>query len=109
MQEDSMAIRALSLKEFATFNAARARVARHTDQAVEWFADDTGSVLGAIAYHHLALDWSMVVLKQNGDGTFRAIERADGLRVLDDARRLLISKMTAAGDSDDWAASLTAA
>jgi hypothetical protein len=104
-----MAIRALSLREFDRFNAARARVARHTDQAVEWFADDTDSVLGALAYHHLALDWSLVVLKQNDDGTFRAIERAAGLRVLDDARRLLIDKMTAARETDDRVAPSTAA
>jgi hypothetical protein len=104
-----MAIRALSLREFDRFNAARARVARHTDQAVEWFADDTGSVLGALAYHHLALDWSLVVLKQNDDGTFRAIERAAGLRVLDDARRLLVDKMAAARQTDDRVAPSTAA
>jgi hypothetical protein len=93
IEEDSMAIRALSLSEFDRFNAARARVARHTDQAVEWFADDTGTVLGAIAYHHLDLDWSLVVLRRNRDGTFCASDRAAGLCVLDDARRLLLDKM----------------
>jgi len=108
-EEDFMAVRALSLREFATFNAARVRVARHTDKAVEWFADETGTILGAIAYHHLALDWSLVVLKQNGDGTFRAVERAAGLRVLDDARRLLIDKMTTARKTDDRIASSAAA
>jgi hypothetical protein len=104
-----MAIRALSLKEFDRFNAARARVARHTDQAVEWFADDTSTVLGAIAYHHLALDWSLVVLKRNSDGTFRAVERAAGLHVLDDARRLLVEKMAAARETDDRLITATAA
>jgi hypothetical protein len=88
-----MAIRALCLQEFARFNSARARVARHTDRAVEWFADDTDAVLGAIAYHHVALDWSLVVLRRGNDGTFCAVERAAGLCVLDDARRLLIEKM----------------
>jgi hypothetical protein len=105
-----MAIRALSLREFDQFNAARARVARHTDQAVEWFADDTGTVLGAIAYHHLALDWSLVVLRRNGDGTFRATDRAAGLSVLDDARRLLLDKMaTACAISDPVVAAPAAA
>jgi hypothetical protein len=96
-----MAIRALSLREFDQFNATRARVARHTDQAVEWFSDDTGTVLGAIAYHHLDLDWSLVVLRRNGDGTFRASDRAAGFCVLDDARRQLLDKMeTACAISD---------
>lgn len=92
-----MTIRALSLQEFARFNAARARVARHTDQAVEWFADDAGTLLGAIAYHHLNLDWSLVVLRRDDDGTFQAIYRAAGLRILDDARCLLIEQMETAG------------
>ena len=74
-----MAIRALCLQDFDRFNSARARVARQTDQAVEWFADDTDTVLGAIAYHHLTLDWSLVVLRRNREGTFRAIHRAAGL------------------------------
>jgi hypothetical protein len=105
-----MAIRALSPREFDQFNAARARVARHTDQAVEWFADDTGTVLGAIAYHHLDLDWSLVVLRRNGDGTFRASDRATGLCVLDDARRLLLDKMeTACAISDPVVAAPAAA
>jgi hypothetical protein len=105
-----MAIRALCLQEFDRLNSARARVARHTDQAVEWFADDTGAVLGAIAYHHLDLDWSLVVLRREGDGTFSAVERAAGLKVLDDARRTLIEKMeTACAAADPSQASSSAA
>jgi hypothetical protein len=101
IEEESMAIRALSLREFDAFNATRARVARHTDQAVEWFADDTETVLGAIAYHHLDLDWSFVVLRRHRDGTFRVSDRAAGFRVLDDARRRLLDTMeTACGISD---------
>jgi hypothetical protein len=96
-----MAIRPLCLQEFDRFNSVRARVARHTDQAVEWFADDTDGVLGAIAYHHLALDWSLVVLRRHGDGTFRAIDRVAGLCVLEDARGLLVEKMERARAADD--------
>ena len=96
-----MAIRALSLREFKQFNATRARVARHTDQAVEWFANDNETVLGALAYHHLSLDWSLVVLRRNSDDTFRASDRAAGLSVLDDARRLLLDKMEVACAATD--------
>src|SRR5205085_4399595 len=101
LREDSMAIRALSLREFDRFNAARPRAARHTDRSVEWFANDTGTVLGAIAYHHVDLDWSLVVLRRNSDDTFRSIDRAAGLCVLDEARRLLIEKMETAGATGD--------
>jgi hypothetical protein len=91
-----MAIRSLSLREFDRFNAARATVARHTDQAVEWFADDTGTVLGAIAYHHLNLEWSLVVLGQDQQGEFYTFARDSGLLVLDEARRLVVEKMALA-------------
>ena len=96
-----MAIRALCLQDFDRFNSARARVARHTDQAVEWYADDTDTVLGAIAYHHLTLDWSLVVLRRDRDGTFRAIHRAAGLCVLDHARHLLLEQMETARVAED--------
>jgi hypothetical protein len=59
-----MTIRGLSLQECGRFNSARATVARYTNRAVEWFADDTGAVPGAIAYHHGDLDWSLVVVAQ---------------------------------------------
>jgi hypothetical protein len=95
-----MTIRALSLQEFARLNAARARVARHTAQAVEWFADDAETVLGAIAYHHLDLDWSLVVLRRDDHGTFQAVYRAAGLPVLDEARRLLVEQMETALTTD---------
>jgi hypothetical protein len=91
-----MAIRALSLQEFARFNAARATVARHTDKAVEWFADDTDAVLGAIAFDQFDLEWSLVVLGRDYNGDFRALDRDGGLRVLDEARRVLVEKMALA-------------
>ena len=95
-----MAIRPLSIREFDRFNAARATVARHTDRAVEWFADDAGAVLGAIAYDQSDLEWSLVVLGRDPRGQFRAIDRNNGLRALDDARRLLVEKMAVALTTD---------
>jgi len=91
-----MAIRALSLQEFDRLNAARAAVRRHTDTAVEWFADDTGAILGAIAYHHFDLDWSIVVFGRDDTGDFRRLDRCAGLTILDDARHLLVNKMAIA-------------
>jgi hypothetical protein len=91
-----MAIRALSLQECDRFNSARATVAGHTDRAIEWFADDAGAILGAIAYDQFDLEWSFVVLRQDNHGTFRALHREAGLRVLDDARLLLVQQMAMA-------------
>lgn len=94
-----MAIRALSRQEFDRFRSARATLALLTDRAVEWFADDTGVVLGAIAYDKSDLQWSFVVLGRDHDGEFRALDHDAGLRVLDDARRLLLERM-ASGVAD---------
>jgi hypothetical protein len=91
-----MAIHALTLKEFDRFNSARAIVASHTDRAVEWFADDTAAVLGAIAYHHLTLEWSLVVLGRDRHGSFYTFGRDTGLTVLDEARRIVVEKMAMA-------------
>jgi len=91
-----MAIRALSLQESDRFNSARATVARHTDKAVEWFADDADAVLGAIAFDQRDLAWSLVVLGRDQRGQFRALDRDGGLHVLDDARRVLVEKMALA-------------
>jgi hypothetical protein len=91
-----MAIHALSLQEFDRLNAARATVARHTDKAVEWFADDADAVLGAIAYDQFVLEWSLVVLRRDQFGQFRPLDRDRGLRVLDEARRVLVEKMALA-------------
>jgi hypothetical protein len=91
-----MAIRALSLQECDRFNSARAAVARHTDKAVEWFADDANVVLGAIAYHHFDLEWSFVVVGRDDHGQYRALDRDAGLRDLDHARRCLVEKMAIA-------------
>jgi hypothetical protein len=91
-----VAIRALTIQEFDRYRSARATLARVTDQAVEWFADDAGVVLGAIAYHRFQLDWSFIVLGRDHGGGFRAIARETGLRDLGEARRLLVEKMATA-------------
>jgi hypothetical protein len=91
-----MAIRALSPQETDRFNSARAIVARHTDKAVEWFADDADAVLGALAFDQYDLAWSLVVLRRDQRGQFRALDPDGCLHVLDDARRVLVEKMARA-------------
>jgi hypothetical protein len=86
-------------------DSARAAVAPHTDKAVEWFADDTGAVLGAIAYHHCDLEWSFVVFGETS--TARSV-RFIGTPVcasFDDARRLLVEKMAMAAATGDQGSS----
>jgi hypothetical protein len=92
-----MAIRTLSLQEFDRFRSARTTMARRlTERAVEWFAHDTGSVLGALTYDERDLDWSFVILGRNTDGKFCAVDRHIGVEALEDARRLLVETMALA-------------
>jgi hypothetical protein len=71
-----MAIRTLSRQEFDRFRSARTTMARRlTDKAVEWFADDMGAVLGAIAYDEGDLDWSFVILGRDNHGQFCVLGR----------------------------------
>jgi hypothetical protein len=89
-----MAIRTLSLQEFDRFRSARTAMARRlTEKAVEWFAHDAGSVVGAITYNERDLDWSFVILGRDNHGKFRALDRDVGLNALQDARRRLVEKM----------------
>jgi hypothetical protein len=48
-----MTIRALSRQEFDRIGSAQGTLRGLTRKAVEWFADDTGEVLDAIADHGL--------------------------------------------------------
>jgi hypothetical protein len=92
-----MAIRTLSLQEFDRFRSARTILARRlTDKAVEWFVDETGGVLGAIAYDEHALDWSFVILGRDLQGKFCAFDRDIGTDGLENTRRLLVEKMAVA-------------
>jgi hypothetical protein len=92
-----MAIRTLSTREWDRFRPARTTMAqRLTDHAVEWFADDTGAVLGAIAYETPDLAWSVVILGRDTLGQFCAFDRDISIGRLVDARRLLVDRMTVA-------------
>jgi hypothetical protein len=92
-----VAIRTLSTHELDRLRPARTTMARRlTDHAVEWFADDTGTVLGAIAYETRGLAWSVVILGRDTLGRFCAFDRDISVGRLADARRLLVEKMASA-------------
>jgi hypothetical protein len=91
--EISMTIRALCRQEFDRFSSAQATLADFTSKAVEWFADDTGLVLGAVAHHESDLNWSYVVLSRDTKGQFRSRHLQFGVWNVDEARRLLLARM----------------
>jgi hypothetical protein len=88
-----MAIRALSRQEFERFASAQSALEDLTAKAVEWFADDSGLILGAIAHHRSDLNWSFVVLSRDCHASFRAKYLDFGFWNADEARRQLFLKM----------------
>jgi hypothetical protein len=91
-----MAIRALSRQEFDRFTSAQPSVAGFTSEAVEWLADDTGLVLGAVAHHKSDLNWAFVVLSRDRQGQFRPLYLQFGAWNIDEAHGLLLASMEAA-------------
>jgi hypothetical protein len=91
-----MPIRALFRQEFDRVASSQGTLADLTSKAVEWFADDSGTVLGAIAHHQSDLNWSLVVLGLDDQGRFRALYLDFGFWNCDEARQLLFAKMQTA-------------
>jgi hypothetical protein len=81
----------LSKQEFDQLLTTPATSRSVLRKAVEWFADDTGLVVGAIALHDSNL-WSFVVLR-HVRGAFRAMGLDYGFNGPDHARRLLRARM----------------
>jgi hypothetical protein len=89
-----MAIRALSRHEFYRLRSVRTTMAhRLTDRAIEWFIDDTQTVLGAIAYDERDLDWSIAILGRDTHGQLRALDAHKGIDDLEHARQRLVKRM----------------
>ena len=96
-----MAIRALSRQEFDRFISAQPTLSDFTSRAVEWFADDSGLVVGAVSHHASELNWSYVVLSRDANHPFRPCYLQFGAWNIDDARRLLLVRMEMALPSRD--------
>jgi hypothetical protein len=96
-----MAIRALSRQEFDQFGSPSRTLARFTDHAIAWFADDAAPIVGAIAPHGSDLDWSFVILKRDRYGKVRAVDLIVGIRDPEAARHRLFERMTTALEASD--------
>jgi hypothetical protein len=69
-----MAINSISREEFDAYQPARTPNIEALVEEVEWFADDRGVIIGALARDRTDNDWSFVVLGRDERGAFRAIE-----------------------------------
>jgi hypothetical protein len=96
MLKRPMTIRALSRQEFDRFAATQPTVSDFTADAVEWFADDTGLVLGAVTYRKADHPWSFVVLARDTHGQFAPLNLQFGAWNAAEARRLVIARMETA-------------
>jgi hypothetical protein len=96
-----MAIRTLSRQEFDRFGSPSGTLAQLTTHAIAWFADDVAPIVGAIAPHGSARDWSFVILKRDRYGKVRAVDLTLGIRDPEAARHRLFERMTTALEAGD--------
>jgi hypothetical protein len=96
-----MAIRALSRQEFDRFGSPSRTLARLTDHAIAWFADDVAPIVGAIAPRGSDRAWSFVILKRDRYGKVRAVDLTVGIRDSEAARHRLFERMTTALEASD--------
>jgi hypothetical protein len=82
--------------EFDGYGPARAPESEEIFDETEWFADDSGIVIGLIALDKSDNDWFIGVLGRDARGTFRAIDVESCIASIDDARVQLIEKMETA-------------
>jgi len=91
-----MSIRALFRQDFDRFASTQPTLAAFRVDAVEWFADDTGSVLGAVTHREADRPWSFVVWARDIHGQFAPLNLQFGAWNADEARRLVIARMRTA-------------
>jgi len=61
---------------------------------VEWFSDDDERVLGIVVIDNTDQDWSWMVLGRDEAGLFRAIDLGVSIPTREEARALLMTKLT---------------
>jgi hypothetical protein len=88
-----MGSHALSRQQFETFGATRVTRNGPVRQIVEWFADQSGVLLGTIADEEAALEWSFIILERDINGKFHIVHCEARCPSLDQARRVLFDKM----------------
>jgi hypothetical protein len=88
-----MGIRPVSRIEFDQYGPARAPESETIFDETEWFADDSGVVIGVIALYKSDHDWFIGVLGRDERGIFRAIDVESCIGNIDEARVQLIKKM----------------
>ncbi len=90
---NGMAIRSISRWEFDGLLRWRRILESFTGWHVEWFANDTGNIIGVVYEGRGEADWSHVMLERDDRGTFRVCAQQIGVASLEDAREQLIHIM----------------
>jgi len=87
--------RKISRSEFDQLFPNRPLLEAYTGELVEWFANQTNSILGAID-HEQSGTLSYVVMKKNDDGQLRVVEINENMVSRSAAETELFQKMAAA-------------
>ena len=89
-----MSARSISRDEFVRCLGLHDDLERFVGKEIEWFADDTGNVIGTIAL--AGRGWSCVILKRDKTGGFRVCTVRGSLYSVDAARADVLSEMKVA-------------
>lgn len=89
-----MPIRPISREQFDALQPAIKPVTRLRVEEREWFADEAGSIIGAITFDPTEEDWGWVILGRNEPGEFRLTQMATRLPSHPEARTQLRDAMS---------------
>lgn len=91
-----MHARRISRHEFEKLCPHRPSLEKFTGELVEWFADESNSILGAIDHERRGDTWSYAVLRMSDQGVLRVLEMNKTMKSRSAAERELFRKMEAA-------------
>ena len=88
-----MAVKSIMQEEFHHVIPMRSDQRIADGVEVEWFADETGRMLGAIAAGGASQDWRYILWKREKAGKFRVCELKGRFRNHEEAKVVLLSVM----------------
>lgn len=88
-----MAIGPITKKQFESLQPGYKPMSRLVVEEREWFADQSGSVIGTVTFDPAEKDWGWVILAREDQGEFRVVQMGARLAKHDEARKQLRETM----------------
>lgn len=88
-----MPIESITQKEFYAHDVYKLEMANMLGQEVKWYKESANNLLAIIIHDTIDSDWAYVVLAKDSDGLYRAIEVEASIETIEDAEKVLMSKL----------------